>query len=51
MWLGVALCIIGILELLNTFGVVHVDIWGTAWPVLIIALGASIAAKSLRKRP
>ena len=39
---GVALSLVGVLLLLNTLGIIRVDVWGLIWPSVLILIGLSI---------
>ncbi len=49
---GLVLIIFGILFLLNSTGLISINVWGLIWPVLLIAFGAWILfGAALRQRP
>jgi hypothetical protein len=42
MFWGIALIVVGILLLLNTLGILQVNVWGLIWPTMLIVFGASV---------
>jgi hypothetical protein len=39
---GIALVVVGILLLLNTLGILRVNVWGLLWPTMLIVFGVSV---------
>jgi uncharacterized membrane protein HdeD (DUF308 family) len=49
MFIGILLLLMGVLMLLNKFGMLHGSWWSFFWPVAIIALGVSLIFKHNRR--
>ena len=45
MFAGIVLIIVGIIFLLRNLGILTGDVWGTFWPLIVIALGLSLLTK------
>ena len=50
MFVGSLLLILGVLMLLNKFGLIRGGVWDYFWPVAIIAVGVSMLFHSRKKR-
>jgi hypothetical protein len=50
LFIGILLLLLGVLLLLERFGVVYGGFWDWFWPVVIIALGLSLVFKHRRSR-
>lgn len=50
MFIGVLLLLVGVLLLLQRFGIICGDFWDWFWPIVVIAIGLSMIFKNL-KRP
>ncbi len=49
MWIGIGLILFGVLMLLQHMGIIRGGIWGYLWPIIIIAVGASMVMSNKRK--
>jgi hypothetical protein len=45
MFIGFLILLLGVLMLLDQFGIIHGHFWDYFWPVALIALGASMVLK------